>query len=115
VPLPQLVNSDLCQLRNTLNVPESVPGEAAKLVLDGSDSFLEPDSGDWVSAAVYGSDADGNDLLPLGVGQLFVIERDDNNSHTPVQGNEKISMIVSRSLHAISLLIVETRYFKGRD
>ena len=61
---------------------------------------------------VDGSDADGNDRLPLGVGELFVVERDDNNSHILVRQNENISFFVSRTLRAISLVIVETRYFQ---
>jgi hypothetical protein len=64
---------------------------------------------------VDGSDADGNDRLPLGVGQLFVVEWDDNNSHILVRQNENISFFVSRTLPAISLVIVETPYSKRRS
>jgi hypothetical protein len=64
---------------------------------------------------VDGGDADGNDRLPLGVGQLFVVEWDDNNSHILVRQNENISFFVSRTLRAISLVIVETRYFNRRS
>src|SRR6202022_322768 len=85
-PCRSHVNSDLCQLRNTLNVPECESGDVAKLVLDRSHTLLEPDCGDWVSVAIYGSNTDRNNRLPLGFGQLLIIERDNNNSHTPLSG-----------------------------
>ena len=49
----------------------------------GTTPFSNQTGGDWVSVAVYGSDADRNDRFPLGFGQLLIIERDNNNSHTP--------------------------------
>jgi hypothetical protein len=81
--LPQLVYCDLCQLRNTVNVTQSVVGEVAKFVLYGSNALLEPNRRDGVAVAVRGSDADGNDLLPLGFWQLFIIERYDDDSLAP--------------------------------
>lgn len=57
------------------------------------------------------SDADRYDRLLLGFGQLFVFERDNYNSHIPLSGgNEKNSVPLSRTLQAVSLLIVRTRY-----
>jgi hypothetical protein len=81
--LPQLVYCDLCQLRDTVNVTQSVVGEVAKLVLYGSNALLEPNRRDGVAVAIRGSDADGNDHLPLGFWQLFVIERYDDDSLAP--------------------------------
>src|SRR5260370_4394221 len=85
VPLPKFVHRDLRQFRDPLNVSESDAGDSAKLVLDGSHTLLKPDCGDWVSVAIHGSYADRNDRLPLGFGQLLIIERDNNNSHTPLR------------------------------
>src|ERR1019366_3723619 len=82
MPLPQFVHRDFCQLRDAPNIPEFVAGKAAKLVLNGNHSLLEPDSRDWISMTVCGSDADRNNRLPLGFRQLVVVERNDDNSHT---------------------------------
>jgi hypothetical protein len=82
--------SDFRQLRDEPNIPEFVAGDVAKLILDRIYSSLEPDSRDRISMTVHGSYADRNDRLPLGLGQLFVIERDDNDPHTAVRRNEKI-------------------------
>src|ERR1039458_6992473 len=106
------MHGDLRQFRNPLNVSESDAGESAKLLLDRNHALLEPDGGDWVSVAIYGRNADRNDRFPLGFGQLLIIERDNNNSHTPTptpEHQKKAFDPVSRSLHAVSLLIVETR------
>jgi hypothetical protein len=81
--LPQLVYCDLCQLRDTVNVTQSVAGEVAKFVLYGSNALLEPNRRDGVAVAVRRSDADRNDLLPLGFCQLFIIERYDDDSLAP--------------------------------
>jgi type IV secretion system protein VirB11 len=56
---------------------------------------------------IDGSDADRNDRLPLGFGQLFVVERDDNKPHTAVRRNEKLSILMSRTPLPVSLLIEE--------
>jgi hypothetical protein len=107
VPFPQLVDGDFGQLRDAPDVSQFVTGEVAKLVLDGSDSFFEPDSRDWVPISVDGRNADRNYRFLLGVGQLFIVERDDDKSHTSLSGGAKASSSVSRILPAISLLIEE--------
>jgi hypothetical protein len=101
------VDGDLGQLRDAPNVSQFAAGEVAKLVLDGSDSFFEPDSRDWVPVSVDGRDADRNDHFLLGVWQLLIVERDDDKSHTSLSGGAKTFSLVSRTLPAISLLIVE--------
>jgi hypothetical protein len=55
----------LSQFGDAVNVPEFVPGEAAKLALDRSDAFLEPDSRNLISITVHGSDANWNDRFLL--------------------------------------------------
>ena len=81
---------DFANSETSRNIPEFVAGDVAKLILDRIYSLLEPDSRDRISMTVHGSDADRNDRLPLELGQLFVIERDDNDPHTAVRRNEKI-------------------------
>jgi hypothetical protein len=85
VLLPEFVHSSLGQLRNAVNVPESIPRDTAKLVLDRNDAFLEPDSRNLISMTVHGSDANWNDRTPFVIGQPFVVERDDNESYTLVR------------------------------
>jgi hypothetical protein len=49
MPLPELMYRHFSQLRDTTNVSELVPSDAAKLVLDGSHTLLEPDWRDRVA------------------------------------------------------------------
>ena len=92
------------------NIPKLVAERSRRsLFLDRSHSFVEPDSRDGVSMTVNGSDTDRNDGLPLKLGQLFVVERDDNDPHTTVRRKEKISILVSRTLLAVALLIENTQ------
>jgi hypothetical protein len=76
------VYRDLSQLRDAADVPKLKTGETAKLVLDRSHTFFEPDPSDRVSVAVHGSNADGDNRLFLIVWQLVVIERDDNKAQS---------------------------------
>src|ERR1700722_7896266 len=97
VPLQRFVYCDLRQLRTAPYVAEPDSGDAAKLLVDGSHSLFEPDWSDLVSVAVYRSDADRNDRVSLGFGQLLIVKRDDDDSHALFRCSDRLSLLASRS------------------